>query len=208
MRTDLPESSLQEGRWMLSTREYSGPSRMGRASMPSPCVNCLSFTFLRHDSSIHRVTRPVSILYLPFLLSACVYVMPTLLDLAGVPIPESVEGVSLATDVSRQYLYGEHYEDERASRMIRDDRFKLIYYPVGNRGQLFDMKSDPRELEDLSERASCGEVRERLAEKLIEYLYGSDLEWIEGGTLKGLPDREFTPRPHRALNDQRGWRFM
>ena len=135
-------------------------------------------------------------------------VMPTLLDLAGVPIPESVEGVSLATDASRQYLCGEHYEDERASRMIRDDRYKLIYYPVGNRVQLFDINDDPRELKDLSAEPSVREVRERLTRKLMEHLYGSDLEWIEKEKLKGQPDKEFTPQPHRDLNDQRGWRFM
>ncbi len=61
-----------------------------------------------------------------------------LLGAAGHPcvsIPESVEGLSPAKDQSRPYLYGEHYVDELATRMIRTDRYKLIYYPTGNRLQ-------------------------------------------------------------------------
>jgi arylsulfatase A-like enzyme len=55
-------------------------------------------------------------------------IMPTLLDMAGIPIPESVEGISLLSNTRRQYLYGEHYEGEMATRMLRNQRFKLIYY--------------------------------------------------------------------------------
>ena len=64
---------------------------------------------------------------------------PTLLDLAGRDIPNHVEGMSLLRTDQRDLLYGEHWEDERASRMVRDARYKLIYYPVGNRFQLFDL---------------------------------------------------------------------
>ena len=51
----------------------------------------------------------------------------------------------------RDYVYGDMYQDARASRMIRDRRHKLIYYPVGNRTQLFDMGNDRDELLDVSE---------------------------------------------------------
>ena len=76
-------------------------------------------------------------------------IMPTLLDMAGIPIPESVEGISLLSNSRRKYLYGEHYEGEMATRMLRDQRYKLIYYPVGNHFQLFDLQNDPQELQNL-----------------------------------------------------------
>ena len=69
-------------------------------------------------------------------------VMPTLLDLCGIPIPETVEGYSLVLDYRREHLYGEHFEDDSAMRMIRADRYKLIWYPTGNRFQLFDLEKD------------------------------------------------------------------
>ncbi|MBI83582.1 MAG: hypothetical protein CMJ81_10325 [Planctomycetaceae bacterium] len=34
--------------------------------------------------------------------------------------------------------------------MFHDGRYKLIYYPVGNVRQLFDIAEDPREQRDLS----------------------------------------------------------
>ncbi len=49
-------------------------------------------------------------------------VMPTLLDLAGIPIPESVDGTSMVGDTQREFLYGECGEDAMATRMVRDVR--------------------------------------------------------------------------------------
>ena len=135
-------------------------------------------------------------------------VMPTLLDLCGVPIPDSVEGVSLLGKDTREYLFGEHWEDDLASRMIRDDRYKLIYFPVGNRFQLFDMENDPDELHDLADKANYDQTRKRLEELLIKELYGSDLDWLKNGSLRGLPDKDYEPAPHRLWGAQRGWRFM
>ena len=77
-------------------------------------------------------------------------VMPTLLDLAGVDVPGTVEGLSMVGEERRGYLYGEWGEGPNANRMIRAGRHKLIYYPVGNRVQLFDLESDPGELNDLA----------------------------------------------------------
>ena len=58
--------------------------------------------------------------------------MPTLLDLCDLPIPETVDGLSLAGQQRRDHLYGEHSEGAEATRMIRSGSFKLIYYPTGN----------------------------------------------------------------------------
>ena len=133
-------------------------------------------------------------------------VMPTLLDLCGIPIPETVEGFSLATDRSRDHLYCEHYEDDRAMRMIRADRYKLIWYPVGNRFQLFDIEADPNEMHDRSDDRELAPVRERLTQLLLDELYGSDLKWVRDGGLVGVPDKKLEPRPNRELMNQRGWR--
>lgn len=135
-------------------------------------------------------------------------VMPTLLDYCGLEIPESVEGMSLLRAECREYLYGEHYEDERSSRMIRDGRYKFIYYPVGNRMQLFDMENDPDELHDLSNEMDQAGVRKRLEALLIKELYGTDLDWIENGCLRGVADKAYQSTPDRGLGAQRGWRFI
>ena len=135
-------------------------------------------------------------------------VMPTLLDMAGIPVPDTVEGISLLSDTRRDHLYGEHFENERSTRMIRTEWHKLIYYPVGNRIQLFDLVEDPDEMRDLADEPAYQPVLHELTELLIAHLYGADLEWVQEGRLVGTPAPAFRPGPNRGLTGQRGWRFM
>ena len=135
-------------------------------------------------------------------------IMPTLLDLCGIDIPETVEGMSLLRADRRDHLYGEFQEGELARRMMRDERFKLLYYSVGNVFQLFDIDNDPLEQHDLAGEHQHAEVRERLSRLLIDHLYGTDLEWVRDGALVGLPDRPYVPVPNRRLSGQRGLRYV
>ncbi|MAE67200.1 MAG: arylsulfatase [Phycisphaeraceae bacterium] len=135
-------------------------------------------------------------------------VMPTLLDLAGVGIPDTVEGISLVGHERRSTLYGEIAEDETATRMLRDARYKLVYYPAGNHRQLFDLENDPRENHDLAGDPARAEDLSRLTEQLVERLYGSDEKWLDAdGALVGLPDRPVTSSARPDLLGQRGLRF-
>ncbi len=133
-------------------------------------------------------------------------VMPTLLGLCDIPIPETVEGHSLLSGYQRDHLYCEHFEDDRAMRMIRADQYKLVWYPIGNRLQLFDLDKDPQEMHDLSEDTGLANVREQLTRLLVKNLYGSDLSSVSEGALVGMPDKAFEPSPNRGLTSQRGWR--
>ena len=78
---------------------------------------------------------------------------PTLCELAGVEVPDTVEGHGFAAVVRgetpsiRDHAFG-YFADSQ--RMIRGDRWKLIYYPQIERYQLFDLAQDPFELKDLS----------------------------------------------------------
>ena len=78
---------------------------------------------------------------------------PTVCELAGVPIPESVEGRSLVPVMAGKaesvyphvFGYFRHFQ-----QMIRTERWKLIEYPQIGRTQLFDLTTDPAEMHDLS----------------------------------------------------------
>ena len=132
-------------------------------------------------------------------------VMPTLLDLADVEIPNTVDGISMVGEQQREMLYGEYGEGPEATRMVHSGRYKLIYYAAGNRIQLFDLQDDPHELRDLTDCSSVQEVREQLTTALLSELYGSDLDWIRDGELVGLPDRHDVPdSTQRGLALQRG----
>jgi arylsulfatase A-like enzyme len=87
---------------------------------------------------------------------ALVYLMdlfPTFCDWAGATVPPGVEGRSLAPVVAgratkvRDVLYTGYRNCQRA---VRDDRWKLIRYPLVDRTQLFDLQSDPHELHNLA----------------------------------------------------------
>ncbi len=131
-------------------------------------------------------------------------VMPTLLELAGLPIPTSVEGRSMLSATPREHLYGEWDEYDHAARMVHNGRFKLIYYPVGSRTQLFDLQEDPRELHDLGASAAHAAIRAELTKILLHELNGGDLEWIQNGSLVGRPDMPYQDYPNRYLSGQRG----
>ncbi len=130
--------------------------------------------------------------------------MPTLLDLAGIEIPQTVVGRSMLSEKTRDALYAECNEGATASRMMHDGRFKLIYYPAGHRFQLFDLQDDPHELTDLSASRDHAAKREELTARLIGELYGSDLDWLKDGELVGRPEPEYQPQPNRGLSLQRG----
>ncbi|MEK6238592.1 MAG: sulfatase-like hydrolase/transferase [Planctomycetales bacterium] len=131
-------------------------------------------------------------------------VAPTLLDLAGVPIPDSMQGGSMLSEQPRSQLYGEYGENAEATRMMHDGRHKLIYYPTGNRMQLFDLENDPREMNDLSESPDHAEIKSRLTGMLVEELYGWDEPCVQDGELIGLPSQSHEPQANRDLLLQRG----
>jgi arylsulfatase A-like enzyme len=83
-------------------------------------------------------------------------IFPTLCDLTGVGIPETVEGRSLAPILqdaaapAREKLI---FAYTRIHRGARDDRYKLIEYAVDGKRttQLFDLLDDPHEMNNLAD---------------------------------------------------------
>ena len=69
--------------------------------------------------------------------------MPTLIDIAGGKIPDSVEGKSLmplAADPKkriRDYLHGEHSFGERSNQWIVTEHEKYIWYSQTDQEQFF-----------------------------------------------------------------------
>lgn len=133
--------------------------------------------------------------------------MPTLLDLCGIPIPETVEGIPLMTDQTHPYLYGEVSEGEKSTRMIRWNQYKLIYYPWGNKFQLFNMDTDRNETHDCAKDPDCQEVLGIMTAYLMENLHGEDLTWIRDGRLVGFSAGEYKKKADFGLYNQRGYHW-
>lgn len=88
---------------------------------------------------------------------------PTILDLAGLPVPPDMQGVSLRpliegkTPPSWRDSYYYHYYEFAPPHWVpphygvRTERYKLINYYTLNQWELFDLQKDPDEMENLLE---------------------------------------------------------
>jgi len=104
-------------------------------------------------------------------------VMPTVLEAAGVDIPDSVTGQSVLAAVRgeswRESLHGEHspcYSAEEAMHYLTDGKEKYIYFPTTGGEQFFDLVNDRQEVHEL---ASSPEHAGRVAiwrQRLIDVL--------------------------------------
>ena len=107
---------------------------------------------------------------------ALVYLMdlfPTFAAFGGATLPENIDGRSLVPIINgtqskvRDLLYT-GYKD--CQRSIRDERWKLIRYPLVNQTQLFDLQADPHELTNLADKpehaAKVAEMMEKLQTEL------------------------------------------
>lgn len=134
-------------------------------------------------------------------------IMPTLLTMCGITVPESCDGISMTGETQRDTLYGECLEGPLASRMITDGRYKLIWYPAGNHFQLFDLHSDPSEQINLSAHSDFQNVVASLKRQLLLELYGNDKDWIKNGSFVGCEVPKLVIPTNRGLSGQRGIHF-
>lgn len=118
-------------------------------------------------------------------------VMPTLLDLAGVPVPESVEGRSLAplmrgeTKWERPYVPIEHAPSNHA---LTDGREKFIWFAADGREQFFDLVRDPNERHDAIRDPAYADRVALWRDRLIRELAGRPEGFSDGAALqKGRP---------------------
>ncbi|MCY3832796.1 MAG: sulfatase-like hydrolase/transferase [Chloroflexi bacterium] len=115
-------------------------------------------------------------------------IAPTLLELAGLPAPDRMQGRSLlpllrdgqAADRHRDFVRCEYYDainarfNERFSgayaTMLRDERFKLIVYHGHGIGELFDLEADPDEFVNLWDERAMRETKMRLMQQSFDAL--------------------------------------
>jgi len=110
--------------------------------------------------------------------------LPTLLNISGLPIPEICEGQLLpglgGGEVSGRPIFAVEAKTNAAHAPLTEatialvkDQFKLIYYigykDYDNRYELYDLEDDPNEIRDLyPEHPMAGTLREELVDKLAE----------------------------------------
>ncbi len=103
-------------------------------------------------------------------------IAPTILDLAGLKVPERMQGRSLVPLMKgsqvpnwrRDWLY-EYYDDRYIpkNRGIRTEQYKLIHYwEKPEQFELYDMKTDPGELSNLYGKPQYDPIRAQLLDRM------------------------------------------
>ena len=104
-------------------------------------------------------------------------VMPTILDIVGVYVPDSVEGRSVVKAARgepwRPFLHGEHspcYSTDQAMQYLTDGKRKYIWLPCLGEEQFFALEEDRGEKENLAGRPDREEEVASWRQRLIEIL--------------------------------------
>jgi len=101
-------------------------------------------------------------------LASLIDIGPTVLDYAGLPSPSYLEGRSLTPGNSAEPEYV--FCEDNYLTMIRSHDFKMVYYLGQESGELYDLKKDPGELNNLWDREDHRPVREELKSSLLGWL--------------------------------------
>jgi arylsulfatase len=124
-------------------------------------------------------------------------VLPTFLDAAGAPVPESLEGKSLLQLIKtkgagwRSYIDLEHnicYSPENHWNGLTDGRWKYIYHAQHGEEQLFHLEKDPNELLDLSAVPEYTAELTHWRGLLTNHLEERGDAWVRNGKLVPRPE--------------------
>jgi choline-sulfatase len=131
----------------------------------------------------------------------------TILDLAGVSPERLSPGRSYTTILKGENrvwsntLYGEYGD----LRMIRDEEWKLVYRFPNGPHDLFNLKADPKEQENLIGREDLQPVISDLKRKLFEFYLRFDNDEKSGLRVKELPQHNQKSEAWRdGLREERG----
>ncbi|MBS5951629.1 MAG: DUF4976 domain-containing protein [Clostridium sp.] len=117
-------------------------------------------------------------------------IMPTLLDCAGIEIPNTVDGYSLKDLIEdegntkwRECIHGEHAYGEDSNHYITNGKHKYIWFSQTGKEQYFDLEKDPHELKDLINEEDYQENINHFRELLISELEGREEGYTDGEKL-------------------------
>ncbi|HPR83398.1 MAG TPA: arylsulfatase [Pontiellaceae bacterium] len=115
-------------------------------------------------------------------------IMPTFLDAAGLPVPGNIDGKSMVQILrdsacpwrdTLEIEHGSQYFSEDAYVALTDKRYKYIYFTQTGDQQLFDLKKDPKELNNITDPVLLAAWRKRM----VAFLSERGEEWVKNGDL-------------------------
>jgi len=102
-------------------------------------------------------------------LTEAIDLLPTLLRLLDLPVPERVQGRDLLSGRPRSAVFSEFPN----IKMVRTTDWKLVHYKVAPYGELYDLRNDPDELENLYSDPGYARIRDEMRTLLVDWLIES-----------------------------------
>jgi len=87
-------------------------------------------------------------------------VLPTACDIAGVTVPENVDGLSFLSELlgreqpEHEYLYWEFHENKTTDQAVRMGNWKAVRHSPGSPVELYDLSKDKSEINNIADRHS------------------------------------------------------
>lgn len=116
-------------------------------------------------------------------------IMPSILDMAGIDIPNTVDGRSVKDLIQgkskflREYIHGEHSFGEYSNHYITNGKEKYIWFSKSGREQFFNLEKDKFELNDLIDDEKYKNRIEYYRNILIKELAGREEGYSDGKKL-------------------------
>jgi len=117
-------------------------------------------------------------------------VMPTVLQAAGVDVPDTVDGASVLPyvngDVPQQWrteIHGEHVHFAQSLQWVTNGKRKFLWASKKGIEQFFDLQADPAELHDLIDDPARADEIDDWRQRLIGYLTGREEGFVSDGAL-------------------------
>ena len=98
---------------------------------------------------------------------------PTILQYAGVPLPSCLEGHSLKGFLDQEEeLENQEYvfSEDNYLIMIRSREYKMVYYIDQTYGELYDLRKDPHELDNLYTNPEYQDIKDHMSRKLLAWI--------------------------------------
>lgn len=116
-------------------------------------------------------------------------IMPTLLDAAGAPIPDTVDGESILPLTRgeqpewRESIHGEHAHGEESHHFVTNGKEKFIWFSQTGEEQYFYLETDPVEKHNLISNPDFQKKIQYWRERLVESLTGREEGYTDGEKL-------------------------
>jgi len=135
--------------------------------------------------------------------------LPTLAGLTGCDLPKRVDGDDLTPILrsddapGREYFISQTWDPPEQKYMVRTHEWKYVYCEEGGTEELYDVKGDPQELENVA--AANALTVERLRGLLVEWCTDNgDEQMVKDGQLVASPVRDEKPSFSDSIM---GWRW-